>query len=231
MSEEYRVSPWVMFRRRLLRFVFRPIFRLLIRVQITGEENIPMGKPYLIAANHVSIFEPPFILAFWPEIPEAIAGHDVWERGGQGLLVKWYGALPVHRGEYDREIIRNMMSALLSGRSLLIFPEGGRSHTPGMRQAMPGVAYLMEKAGVPILPVGIKGTRNNSLELLKKAKRPTFEMRIGKPFTIPPITEKGEARREARRRNADLVMLKIAALLPEEYHGAYQGQVKDFPET
>ncbi|MEJ2758792.1 MAG: lysophospholipid acyltransferase family protein, partial [Anaerolineales bacterium] len=206
MSKPYSVSPIVMFRRRLLRFTFRPIFRLLIRVRLTGLENIPLGEPYLIAANHISIFEPPFILAFWPEIPEAIAGHDVWERSGQGLLVKWYGALPVHRGEYDREIIKNMLGALRSGRPLLIFPEGGRSHTTGMRRAMPGVAYMVEKAGVPILPVAIKGTRYNALALLKKLKRPTFEMRIGKPFTVPPITEKGEARRVARQRNADTVM-------------------------
>ncbi len=230
MSEEYHIPPFVMFRRKLLRFTFRPIFHLLIRVRITGKENIPMGQPYLIAANHVSIFEPPFILAFWPEIPEAIAGHDVWERGGQGKLVKWYGALPVHRGEYDRAIIKNMTSALQSGLPLLIFPEGGRSHNLGMRRAMPGVAYMVEKAGVPILPVAIKGTRDNALQLLRKLKRPTFEMRIGKPFTIPPITEKGEARREARQRNADAVMLKIASLLPEDYHGVYQGQVADFPE-
>lgn len=231
MSESYHVPPLVMFRRRLLRFIFRPLFRLLFQVHITGEENIPKGQPYLLAANHVSLFEPPLILAVWPEIPEAIAGHDVWERTGQGLLVQWYGALPVHRGEYDREIIKNMLAALDSGRPLLIFPEGGRSHAPGMRQAMPGIAYVVEKAGVPVLPVAVAGTRDDSLKQVLKGKRPRFELRIGKPFTVPPITERGEARREARQRNADTVMLKIASLLPEEYHGAYQGKVHNFPQS
>lgn len=231
MSVNYKIPPLVMFRRKLLRFFFRPLFRLLFRVRITGKENIPFGQPYMIASNHISIFEPPFILAFWPEIPEAVAGHDVWERTGQGLLVKWYGALPVHRGEYDREIIRNMLAALRSGHPLLIFPEGGRSHTPGMRRALPGVAYVVEKAGVPVLPIAIVGTRDDSLKQVFHGKRPKFEIRIGKPFTTSPITENGEARREARQRNSDEVMLKIAALLPEEYHGVYQGQVKDFPEN
>jgi hypothetical protein len=46
-------------------------------------------------------------------------------------------------------------------------------------------------------------------------------MRIGKPITLPPITEKGPARREARQRNADLVMQHLAGLLPEEYRGVY----------
>jgi hypothetical protein len=48
-------------------------------------------------------------------------------------------------------------------------------------------------------------------------------MRIGRPFRLPPIQGKGEARRESRQRNADLVMAHIAGLLPEEYRGVYRG--------
>lgn len=231
MSETYTVPRSVLIRRKLLRFFFRPLFRLLFHVRITGVENIPIGQPYLIASNHISVFEPPFILAFWPEMPEAVAGHDVWERAGQGLLVKWYSALPVHRGEYDREILRNMLSVLRSGHPLLIFPEGGRSHTPGMRRALPGVAYIVGKAGVPVLPIGIAGTRDDSLKQVLRGKRPTFEIRIGKPYTPQTITPNGKGRQEARQHNADEVMLRIAALLPEEYHGVYQGQVEDFPKN
>ena len=46
-------------------------------------------------------------------------------------------------------------------------------------------------------------------------------MRIGKPFVLPPISGKGEQRRKDRQKNADLIMYKIAALLPPEYHGVY----------
>jgi hypothetical protein len=48
-------------------------------------------------------------------------------------------------------------------------------------------------------------------------------MKIGKPFHLPPIEEsaRGAARREARQRNADLVMSHLAGLLPEEYRGVY----------
>lgn len=231
MSGSNRLPFGLYLRRRILQIVFRPVFKIMFRVKISGEENIPLGESYLLAANHVSLFEPPFILAFWPELPEAVAGHDVWERPGQGLLVKWYGAIPVRRGEYDRKVIERMLSTLNSARPLMIFPEGGRSHHPGMRRALPGVAYLVNQAGVPILPVAIAGTRDDSLKESFRGRRPLFKIRIGKPFRLPPIDVKGEARREARQRNADRVMLSIAELLPEEYHGVYSGQVENFPES
>jgi 1-acyl-sn-glycerol-3-phosphate acyltransferase len=48
---------------RLLRRIFRPIFRLIFfllsDVKITGKENIPEGKPYLITMNHISLFRRP----------------------------------------------------------------------------------------------------------------------------------------------------------------------------
>jgi len=218
-------SAWQNFKRHLLRGIFRPIFRILFRIRITGLENVPKGTAYIIAANHISLYEPPLLLTFWPELPEVVAGHDVWDRPGQNILVKGYGAIPVHRGEYDRQVIERMLMALESGRPMMIFPEGGRSHDLGMKQALPGVAYLVDKAEVPIVPVAILGTKDDLLKGIFREKRPHLEMRIGKPFRLPPITAKGEARREARQKNADEVMLRIAAMMPEQYHGVYTRQV------
>lgn len=222
---EYKVPALLWLRRVFLRRLFRPIFHLFFRIEIVGKENIPLKQPYILASNHVSLLEPPLLLGFWPEMPEAIAGHDVWDRPGQGFLVKGYGAIPVKRGEYDRVVIDKMVSFLRSGRPLLIFPEGGRSHEPGMRRAHPGVAYLVDRAKVPVLPVALVGTRDELLKEMFNFKRPLIQIRIGKAFTLPPITEKGEARRQARQRNSDEVMLHIGKLLPLSYHGVYAGKV------
>jgi 1-acyl-sn-glycerol-3-phosphate acyltransferase len=212
----------------VLKFIFKPLFQLLFDVKISGRENIPTDSSYIIAYNHISVFEPPFILAFWPEFPEALAGHDVWDRTGiQGTMVKFFGAIPVKRGEYDRESMETMLTALRGGRPLMLSPEGGRSHDIGMRRAHPGIAYLVDRADVPVVPVAIVGTHDNSFkEAISAKRRPPFELRIGEPFRLPAITEKGKARREARQRNADQVMLHIGAMLPEKYHGVYLGQIK-----
>ncbi len=207
--------------RSILRFVFRGLFHLLGRVKITGLENVPKRGAYLIAFNHVSLYDAPLVIAFWPTSPEVASASDIWQRKGQDFLVRWYGGIPVHRGEYDRRLIDNLTGALQAGRPLVIAPEGGRSHTPGMRMANPGVAYLAEKTGVMVIPVGVVGTTEDYLENALRARRPTLEMRIGKPIALPPVVEKGAARRAARQRNADLVMAYIARLLPVEYRGCY----------
>lgn len=211
---------------RIFRSAFRPIFRLIFHllsdVKIIGKENIPSQGAYLITINHISLFEPPFMLAFWPIAPEGAGAVEIWNRPGQAILVRLYGGIQVHRGEFDRQALEGMIAALQSGRPLLLAPEGRRSHGHGMQRALPGAAYIVEKTGVPVLPVGVVGTSDNFFNRAIRLQRPRIEMRIGKPVTLPPVIGKGASRRETLQANADQIMLAIAALIPAEYHGAYR---------
>lgn len=221
MPETYHVPFRYRLSRPVLKAVFQVIFHILGRVKLIGKGNIPYGKPYVVAMNHISIFDPPLIGAFWPEMLEIIGASDVFDKPGQGQILKLYGVIPVHRGEYDRALLKRMVSIIKAGYPLLIAPEGGRSHVPAMQRALPGIAYIIEETGVPVVPVGLVGTTEDFWQRAKRGKRPRLEMRIGAPIVLPPITEKGPARREARQRNADLVMQHLAGLLPEEYRGVY----------
>ena len=220
-AAEYRISLQIRLFRAIMRPGFRLLFHLLSRITIHGREHIPARGAYLIAINHISLFEPPLILAFWPTAPEAVGAVDIWDRRGQSSLARLYGGIQVHRGQYDRDLLEKMLAALKSGKPLLIAPEGGRSHNLGMHQALPGVAYVMDKARVPVVPVGITGTSDDLLTKAFKGNRPQIEIRIGPPIELPPILGKGEDRRTARQENVDLIMRRIADLLPEAYHGVY----------
>jgi 1-acyl-sn-glycerol-3-phosphate acyltransferase len=213
--------------RRIARPIFRALFHVLGNVVITGKQNIPGDEACIVAINHISIFEPPLVLSFWPKAPEAAGAIDLWSRRGISFLANIYGGIPVHRGQYDRQLMNTLLSVLRSGRSLVIAPEGGRSHTPGMQRALPGVAYLVDQVRVRIIPVGVFGSTEDFLDQAMQGKRPTIGMNIGKPFTLPALEGQGMERRKARQHNADLVMLEIAALLPFEYHGVYN---KGIPE-
>jgi 1-acyl-sn-glycerol-3-phosphate acyltransferase len=90
-----------------------------------------------------------------------------------------------------------------------------------MRRALPGAAYVITLAQAPVVPVGIMGSTDDFLERGLRGKRPKIEMNIGKPFQLPPVQDKGEARRAARQRNADLIMFRIASLLTPDYRGVY----------
>jgi 1-acyl-sn-glycerol-3-phosphate acyltransferase len=160
---------------------------------------------------------------------EIIGAQSVFEKFGQKQLLQAYGVIPVHRGNYDRALLDKVFKALSSGRPLLIAPEGGRSHEVAMKQAKPGVAYIFEKAQVPIVPAGIIGTTSDYWQRAKRGKRPALTLRIGPAINLPPSVSKGKERRESRQRNADLVMSHIAKLLPEEYHGIYAQKVSKLP--
>jgi 1-acyl-sn-glycerol-3-phosphate acyltransferase len=209
--------------RPILKAAFRGIFHLLGRVTITGKENIPYGQRYLVAMNHVSIFDPPLAGAFWPEQLEIIGAADVFEKPGQGQVLKAYGVIPVHRGDYDRTLFNKIISVIRAGYPLLIAPEGGRSHVPGMMQAKPGIAYIVEQTHVPVIPLALVGTTEDFWQRAKRGERPVLEIRIGKPIILPEITARGNEKHEARQNNADLVMRYLAGLLPEEYRGVYAG--------
>lgn len=220
-DSEYKVPRRVRLFRWLARPVFRGLFRVLGKVEITGIENVPKNSPYLIAINHISIYDPPFVIAFWPVSPEAVGAVDIWEKSGQSTLAKLYGGIQVHRGEYDRRLIEQMQAVLRSGRPLLIAPEGGRSHTPGLRKAYPGMAYMVNQLNVPAIPVGLVGTTEDYFRHAIRGKRPTLEMRVGKPLKLPGVEGKGQVRRASLQHNADLIMYRIAELLPPEYRGVY----------
>jgi len=167
------------------------------------------------------LYEAPFMLAFWPVAPEAVGAVEIWQRRGQSTLARIYGGIPVHRGEYDRHLIDKMCAVLHSGRPLLIAPEGGRSHIPGMHRALPGVAFVVEKADVPVVPVGIVGTTDDFLARALRGKRPTLEMRIGEPLRLQKHSNDRGTRRDTRQQNVDLIMKHIARLVPAEYRGVY----------
>lgn len=220
-ESSFHESAALRLRRSILRAGLRLAFHVMARIRLSGLEHVPLGKPYIAAVNHVSIYDPPLLLGFWPEILQAIGAADVFDKPVQGQLLRLYGTLPVHRGQYDRELIDRMLAMLRAGYPVMVAPEGGRSHALAMRRAKPGIAYILDEARVPVVPVGVVGTTDDFLRNALHLRRPQLELRVGRPFEPPKIQGRGSERRLARQRNADLVMQHIAGLLPGAYRGVY----------
>jgi len=221
MTEAYRVPLRIRISRRILRLFFKTLFHLLGKVELSGMDNIPDHNRYVIVFNHVSLVEVPFIAAFWPRVIEIIGALAVWGRGFQALIAKMWAGIQVDRTQFDREIFKQVELVLQAEQPLMISPEGGRSHHPGLRRGKAGVAYIIDKVDVVVLPVAVVG---NTIDFLTKGlrlKRPTIQMIVGEPFVVPPLKGRGEERRSARQKNTDYIMARLAALLPENYRGVY----------
>ncbi|MFC1963933.1 lysophospholipid acyltransferase family protein [Chloroflexota bacterium] len=188
---------------------------LLTRWKVTGRENIPTKGPLLIAANHLSLADPPIIGTSIRRKMIFFAKEDLFRAKYSSYFIRNYGALPLRRGGLNRKALASAEASLANGIALVMFPEGGRSRNLQLQDAFPGSAMLAIRLGVPILPVGISGT-----EVVKGLgwcwRRPRITVNIG-PVFMPP--EDGNKDRAALQEFTDNIMEHIAALLPPKYRG------------
>jgi 1-acyl-sn-glycerol-3-phosphate acyltransferase len=139
-------------------------------------------------------------------------------------LIAWclakLGAFPVYRGRLDRKAMRQSALVLAEGRVLVMFPEATRSPKAQLQPAFPGSALFASRHGVPVLPVGIIGTEKlRGLGFV--FRRPRITVNIGQPFYLPSSDAK--LSKDKRAAHTELIMRRIAELLPPQYRGVYGG--------
>src|SRR5574340_1191994 len=117
---------------RLIRFVVRIVFAIMLDVHVVGRQNVPETGPLIIASNHLSWVDVPLIPAFLKRRVVYMAKEEAF-KGRGGWFIHFLGAFPVKRGEADRQSLRAAEGQLKAGGILCIFPEGTRSklHTLG----------------------------------------------------------------------------------------------------
>ena len=164
--------------RRWACFVLRVFLRLFTRLETKGLENIPQGGPLLVAFNHLAHLDVALVLPFVPQPVEGIALENLYHVPVTGQLLRLYGTIPVHRDQFDRDVIRRALQVLAEGRILVLAPEARMSLTGALEQARQGAAYLALSSGAPVLPVAITGTETVPSDL-KRLRRP--RLRINNP--------------------------------------------------
>jgi 1-acyl-sn-glycerol-3-phosphate acyltransferase len=216
-----------MSRRRLIfrrgaGFVLRVFLRLCTRLETSGLDNIPQGGPLLVTFNHLAHLDAALVLPFLPQPVEGIALEDLFHVPVTGQLLRLYGAIPVHRDQFDRDVIRRALQVLDEGKILALAPEARMSLTGALEQARQGAAYLALRSGAPILPAAVTGTETVPSDL-KRLRRPRLTLTFGEVFVTPPQASKPQSRRQQVTDLTDEIMYRIAALLPPEYRGVYGG--------
>jgi len=162
-----------------VRIVLSAIFRCIFRCKVAGRENIPKQGGVIIAANHLSLWDPPLAATFVPRYVHFMAKEELFKIPIFGYIIKKLHSFPVRRGASDRAAIRTAITLLNDGHCLGLFPEGTRSKNGTIRKAEPGLALIALKAGVPVVPTAVIGT--NKI-MAKGSFLPKLEVRYGKPI-------------------------------------------------
>jgi 1-acyl-sn-glycerol-3-phosphate acyltransferase len=211
----------------IVAFGARLFGRAISRVTIEGAtDEIPREGPLIIAANHASNLDVP-VIGSWL-IP--LLGRRIHWLGKKELfdwpIIGWVaasgGVHPVDRGGADVEAFRLAQRILDEGHVLFVFPEGTRSRDGALQEARDGIALLALRTGAPIVPVGISGSDRvwpKGQRLPHPGGRVT--VRVGRPFRPADELPDGTARSTAKRLATQLVMRRIADLLPPRQRGVY----------
>jgi 1-acyl-sn-glycerol-3-phosphate acyltransferase len=199
------------------RVIARALFTLLTRWEVRGRENIPSQGPVLVVANHLNLTDPPLLGVSLERKAIFMAKEELFRSPLSAYFVGSFGAFPVHRGKLDRKALRQSQQVLTDGLALVMFPEATRSKSARLQSAYPGSALIAMRSGVPVLPVGISGTeRIKGLSWI--LRRPRITVNIGRPFYLPASSR---LTRAELAENTNLIMERIAELLPPQYRGVY----------
>lgn len=207
---------------RLVRIVTRPLLRIVADINVTGLENIPRSGGVIVASNHLGRLDAALAVIvsdredFVLMIAEKYQKYFFWR-----WVMKQLDALWLNRYDADFYTLREVIKRVKQGEILAMAPEGTRSKSEALMEGKEGVAYLAVKTKAPVIPIAVWGTEDRQvMKRLKRLQRLSIYVRIGEPYTLPPMP-RGQEREPFLRRQTDAVMCRIAAMLPAQYRGVY----------
>ncbi|MFD7073047.1 lysophospholipid acyltransferase family protein [Nocardioides sp. NPDC057577] len=218
---------------RVLHAVVPPVLRAVWRPTVTGAENVPRAGGVILASNHLSFADSIVIPSVSPRPVHFLAKSDYFTGTGlKGAAQRaWFegmGMLPVDRDDPQAALgsLEVALEVLNKGEAFGIYPEGTRSRDGLLYRGRTGVAHLALTAGVPVVPVGLRGTAElqpvgSSLPRLAKV---TVE--FGQPIQVAGRFD-GVPLGKARRALTDEVMAAIAALSGQDLAGVYNERPAD----
>jgi 1-acyl-sn-glycerol-3-phosphate acyltransferase len=209
-----RTRPWFYY---LANWAMRAVFRIILRIEIRGVENVPRDGALIIAISHSSFIDPVLMGVYLPRDVVPMAKIEAFDIPILGACIRWYGAFTVRRGEVDVRAFKNALAFLQQGAAMIIAPEGHRSETGALQRGREGAIMLSLRSGAAILPVAVWGGKA-LWKNLARLRSTEIKISVGEP--VLPTVQKPT--REQITGMSDELMLRIAAQMPREMHGYYR---------
>lgn len=208
---------------RAAKVVIRPVFGALWRLRAVGLENVPTDGPAIIAANHASVIDSFFLPLVLPRRITFVGKAEYLDNWKTRRLFPALGMIPIDRsgGDSAQRALDAAAELLEAGELFGIYPEGTRARDGFLHKGYTGAARLACSTGVPIVPVGILGTRSIQPPdaILPRPFMPA-EIRFGRPID-PQRYPDSHGRKLRYRQITDELMYEIRALTDQDYVNNY----------
>jgi len=187
---------------------------------VTGVPDIPRTGALIVCPNHSGTIDPPLVPAFLPRGDSwSMAKSEYFRRALTRVVFGLYHAFPVVRHTADRTALRRSFDLLKAGHALIMYPEGTRVESGLLDRPEPGAGFIAQKAGCPVVPVGLTGTAECMPKGARIPRRVPVSVRFGKPFFVNQ--RRADGSRVTHEEASDAIMLAIAELLPAERRGKF----------
>jgi 1-acyl-sn-glycerol-3-phosphate acyltransferase len=176
--------PRVQWRRRVARGAVRLLARLTgTAITAHGQDRLP-GGPSIVVANHPSWLDGVVLAMVLPPSFRFVAGEVFQRQVLSGFVLKQLGTEFVERYEREHGVADTdrVVALVRGGQSLVMFPEGHLARAPGLRPFHMGAFVVAAQAGVPAVPIGIRGTRAMLRPEHRFPRRGAVDIAIGQPL-------------------------------------------------
>lgn len=191
--------------------LFRGIGKLCFQLRLTGQENIPTQGRLVIAANHASILDIPFLGCGVARQLAFIGRHNLFPLPVVNSLVQRLGWIPIRQDGFDREGLRRAEASIAEGTAVVIFPEGARTETGALGEGKLGLAMLVARTKCLVVPAYISGTFEALPIGVRRVSFHPVRVIYGAPIDFSPDIERF-SKKEFYRHVTDTVMASILAL-------------------
>jgi 1-acyl-sn-glycerol-3-phosphate acyltransferase len=132
-----------------------------VRVRVTGRERIVPGRNYVFLSNHQGNCDGPVLLHAVPRDIRALVKQEMMQIPVLSIVMRRVQFVPIDRRDPQeaRAAIERGSRLLRAGLSFIAFPEGTRSRTGRLQPFKKGVFVMALRAGTPIAPISIVGSR------------------------------------------------------------------------
>jgi len=166
------------------------LFMLFFRIRRYGARHIP-PPPFIVACTHQSFLDPIIVGFTCPHPVRYMARASLFRNPLFSALIRAYGAFEIERDMADFGALKKTLAFLKKGESVLMFPEGTRTHDGRVGSIKPGGLMIAARAGVPVVPAVIEGAFG---VWSRRMKLPRFFLPIRIYYGKPIRVARGEAR-------------------------------------